>query len=126
MKLKLSVFIVTLFVFAACKKDDDKKTYQVKYEVINNLSENSHIKITYNKNNNSNVVDGPLMAGQTWSATHTGNSGEQTLLSGVVVNDSANFDLKIIVDQAVFMQDNGYCPNYCDSVEVLISCTFPW
>ncbi len=123
MKSKLALIIIILFVFVACKKDDDKKTYQVKYEVVNNLSVNSHIKITYNKNDNNNIVEAPLISGQKWELTYPGYSGEQTLLKCLVISDSANFDMRIIVDQAIFAQDKGYCPNICDTLEVLISKT---
>lgn len=124
-KIKLSLLIIVIFFIVACDKDDDEKTYQVKYEVVNNLSVNSHIKIIYYKNNNKNVVDGPLTPGQIWTLTYAGKSGEQTYLSGLVLNDSANFDLRIIVDQSIFMEDKGYCPLVCDTTEVMISGTLP-
>jgi hypothetical protein len=123
MKQILALLLMVLLIFSACKKDEDEKVYQVKYEVTNLLSVNSHIKITYMKNNNTNVVDGPLTAGQKWELTYSGRSGEQTMLSGLVLNDSANFDLRIVVDNSTFMQDKGYCQGICDSVEVVISRT---
>lgn len=123
MKLKFTFLLLVFVIFTACDKDDDGKTYQVKYEVENHLSVNSHIKITYNKNDNTNVVDAPLAPGQKWEISYTGNSGEQTLLSCLVINDSANFDLRIFVDQVIFSQDNGYCQDVCDTLEVMISKT---
>ena len=125
MKFKFLLLLLFVFIIAACDKDDDEETHQVKYEVVNNLSVNSHIKIVYYKNNNQNIVDGPLTPGQTWSLTYAGNSGEQAYLSGLVVNDSANFDLRIILDQSIFMEDKGYCDIICDTTEVMISGTLP-
>lgn len=123
MKQIFVLILLSLVIFTACKKDEDETMYQVKYEVTNLLSANSNIKITYIKNNNTNVVNGQLTSGQKWELTYSGKSGEQTYLSGLVLNDSANFDLRIIVDNAIFMQDKGYCQGVCDSVEVVISRT---
>jgi len=122
MKQVIVILLLSIVVISSCKKDDDESnTLQVKYEVVNLMTVNSHIKITYRKNENTNVVDGPLTAGQKWQLTYAARSGETAYLSGMVVNDSANFDLRIIVDNELFMDYKGYCPNVCDTTEVLIS-----
>ncbi len=124
MKQTVAFLLLLLFIFSACKKDDDDDTiYQVKYEVVNLLAVNSHIKITYTKDENINVIDGALAAGQKWELTYSGRSGELTFLSGLVLNDSAHFDLRIIVDQNIFAEDKGICTTVCDSTFILISGT---
>ena len=57
MKQIFAIFLLSLFMISACKKDEDdnQNTLKVRYEVENFMTVNSHIKITYLKNGNTNA-----------------------------------------------------------------------